>query len=262
MPLANLGNVVLNYRIDGADGLPLLLLSNGLGLDLTMWDPQIAALSRDLRVLRCDTRGHGASSMPAGPCTMADLGRDVLGLLDHAGVDRMHFCGFSLGGMVGQWLGIHAPQRLHKLVLAHTAARIGPPSMWNERIATVNTNGMQAISGAAMERWFTRDFNVRESAVVDALKEVFERNSPAGYVQCCAAIRDVDFTDTIHRIGMSTLVISGTRDNATTLADGQAIAQRIAGSQFVEIDAAHLSNIEKPAEFTKVLLGFLRGRDA
>lgn len=261
MPIVSTDSVVLHYRIDGDDTLPWLVLSGGLGLDLSMWDPQMPALTREFRVLRYDTRGHGASSAATAPFGIEHLGRDVLALLDHAGVARAHFCGFSMGGMIGTWLGIHAPHRLDRLVLAHTAARIGPVSMWNERIETVIAQGMQAISDAAMRRWFTAGFLASHTDIVGALKVSMEQNSPVGYTQCCAAIRDTDFRNTIARIGTPTLVISGTQDIATTPADGCFLAQHIAGSRAVEIDSAHLSNIEKPREFTAALRAFLRANE-
>lgn len=247
----------LNYRIDGAEGLPWLVLSNGLGLDLTMWDPQMPALTRVFRVLRYDTRGHGASPTPADPCTIEQLGGDVLALLDEVGAAQAHVCGFSMGGIIAMWLGVHAADRVDKLVLAHTAAQIGPVSMWNDRIAVVKARGMSAISAAAMERWFTPDFLAREPSVVDALRQVFESNDAQGYVCCCAAIRDADFRATITQITVPTMVISGTRDAATTLANGHLLAARIPGAGLVEIDAAHLSNFEQPSTFTAALLGFL-----
>lgn len=239
----------------------MLVLSHGLGLDLSMWVPQMPAFTRGFRVLRYDTRGHGASPTPVGPCTIETLGRDVLALLDRLGIERMHFCGYSMGGMIGIWLGIHAPERLDKLVLAHTAALIGERSVWDARIETVTAHGMQAISEAAMQRWFTPDFLAARPPVVDALKHVFEQTPAEGYVQCCAAIRDGDFRADIARIEVPTLVLSGTLDPATTLEDGRFLAENIAGSRFVEIDSAHLSNIEKPAEVTAALLGFLCEED-
>lgn len=257
MPTLTSGSNVLNYRIDGGDNLPLLVLSNGLGLDLSMWEPQMPALTREFRVLRYDTRGHGGSSPAPSAFAITDLGRDVLALLDHLGADRMHFCGFSMGGIIGIWLGIHAPRRLDKLVLAHTAACIGPQAMWNERMAIVNTRGMQAISDAAMRRWFTASFIENQPGIVGALKASMERNSAAGYVQCCAAIRDADFQDQVAHIRTPTLVVSGALDVATTPADARFLVQRIKGAQAVEIDSAHLSNIEKPQEFTAALRGFL-----
>jgi 3-oxoadipate enol-lactonase len=252
-PVSNLPN----HRIDGRDDLPLLVLSHGLGLDLTMWAPQMTALTREFRMLRYDTRGHGASPPSAGPLTIETLGRDALALLDRLGIDRAHFCGYSMGGMIAIWLGINAPERLDKLVLAHTAALIGERSMWDARIATVNAHGMRAISDAAMQRWFTPDFLAARSPVVDALKHVFEQTPADGYVQCCAAIRDGDFRAGIARIETPTLVLSGTLDTATTLVDGRFLAENIAGAKFVQIESAHLSNIERPTQFTEALLAFL-----
>ena len=257
MSLARVGSIDQNYRIDGDAHLPSLVLSNGLGLDLTMWAPQIPALMQAFRVLRYDTRGHGASSTPAQPATIEQLGRDVLALLDHAGIVRTHFCGFSMGGMIGQWLGIHAAKRIDRLVLAHTAALIGPVSMWNERIATVDAHGMQAISDAAMRRWFTSAFIAGQPGVVGELKSGMERNDPDGYVRCCMAIRDADFRNEIAGIRVPTLILSGAQDAATTSADADFLEGAIAGARRVEIDAAHLSNFEKPEEFTGALLDFL-----
>ena len=257
MPPPPVDNVRFDYRIDGDEDLPLLVLAHGLGLDSTMWAPQMAALTRDFRVLRYDTRGHGGSPSSTAPCTIEALGRDVLALLDRLGIERMHFCGYSMGGMIGIWLGIHAPERLDKLVLAHTAALIGERSMWDARIATVNAHGMRAISDAAMQRWFTPGFLAARPPVVDALKRVFEQTPADGYVQCCAAIRDGDFRAGIARIQMPTLVLSGTLDAATTLVDGGILAEYIPGSKFVQIESAHLSNIEKPTQFTEALLAFL-----
>ena len=257
MPIASTDNMELNYRIDGDEGLPWLTLSNGLGLDLTMWDPQIPALSGKYRVLRYDTRGHGTSDTPAEPFAIEHLGRDVLALLDRLGVARTHLCGFSMGGLIGIWLGIHAPQRLNKLVLAHTAALIGLRSTWNERIDIVNAKGMQAVSGAAMQRWFTAGFIASQPDVVSAMKASMERTSAAGYVRCCAAIRDADFREGIVRITAPTMILAGTQDIATTPADARFLAQRIASSSLVEIDSAHLSNVEKPREFSEALHAFL-----
>jgi pimeloyl-ACP methyl ester carboxylesterase len=238
MPSPRNDTIPSNYRIDGDEGLPMLVLSHGLGLDLTMWGPQMPALTGEFRVLRYDTRGHGGSPPSTAPCTIEALGRDALALLDR--------------------LGIRAPERLDKLVLAHTGALIGERSVWDTRIATVNAHGMRAISDAAMARWFTPEFLTARPAVVAAMKRLFERTPVDGYVQCCAAIRDGDFRDDIGRIKVPTLVLSGMRDPATTLVDGRFLAENIAGSAFVPIDSAHLSNVEKPAEFTAALLGFLR----
>ncbi|MEO6566055.1 MAG: 3-oxoadipate enol-lactonase, partial [Casimicrobiaceae bacterium] len=230
---------------------------NGLGTDLSMWEPQVTELSREFRVLRYDTRGHGASATSTGPFGIEHLGRDVLALLDHVGAHHAHFCGLSMGGMIGMWLGIHAPQRLQKLVLAHTAAWIGPQTMWNDRIEVVRAHGMSAISGAAIVRWFTPEFIVRAPGIVAALKASMERTPVDGYIGCCAAIRDADFRNDVARIATPTLVISGTSDIATPPADGRFLASRIGGAESVEFDAAHLSNVELPQDFTAALLRYL-----
>lgn len=257
MPHAHFDSIDLHYRIDGDEGRPWLVLSHGLGLDLGMWDPQIPALAKAYRVLRYDTRGHGASTTPDAPFDIERLGCDVIALLDHVGAGRAHFCGFSMGGVIGIWVGIHAQRRLHSLILAHTAALIGPRAMWNERIAMVNARGMQAVSDAAMTRWFTPAFIAGEPAIVDGLKAGMERTSATGYVQCCAAIRDADFRSQLGAIRTPTLVISGLHDAATTPADGSFLEERIAGARAVDIDAAHLSNFERPAAFTAALGNFL-----
>jgi 3-oxoadipate enol-lactonase len=255
MPSATLDDVRVHYQLDGDPDSVMLVLSNGLGTDLRMWDPQIPALTRHFQILRYDTRGHGGSSVPSRGATIDRLGRDVLQLLDHLRVDRVHFCGLSLGGMTGMWLGVHAPDRLRSLALANTSARIGPPDMWNTRIAAVNASGMTAISKAAMVRWFTPDYMARQPAAVASLKDMFERTSPAGYVSCSVAIRDADLRAEIARIAVPTLVITGRHDVGTPPAAGQFLAARIEGARVVELDAAHLSNIEAPVAFEEALLG-------
>jgi 3-oxoadipate enol-lactonase len=233
------------------------VLSHGLGLDLRMWEPQMPTLASRFRVLRYDVRGHGGSPVVDGDCTIGALGRDVLSMLDREGIERAHVCGFSMGGQIAQWLGIHAPDRLDRLVLAHTGARIGSVAMWNERIATVEARGMTAISQAAMERWFTPQFFAARPPIVDEMKAVFERTSAEGYIRCCEAIRDADFRDDLRRIVAPTLVIAGTMDPATTLEDGRFLATHIPGARLAELRLAHCSNIEAPDVFTAALVEFL-----
>jgi 3-oxoadipate enol-lactonase len=257
VPSVTVNSISLAYRIDGDADSPWLILSNGLGLDLNMWAPQMAVLAQRFHVLRYDSRGHGESAAPDEPTTIDTLGRDVIGLMDALDIERADFCGFSMGGMIGQWLGIHAPHRIDHLVLAHTAARIGPVSMWNERIALVEAQGMAAISDAAMRRWFTPGFMASQPDLVRKLKATMERNDPRGYVRCCAAIRDADFRDALGSIAVPTLVLSGAHDAATTPADGAFLARYVRGAEHVEIDGAHLSNFEKPEAFTAALAGFL-----
>jgi 3-oxoadipate enol-lactonase len=254
---ADIDGVRFRYRFDGPAAAPVLMLSNSLGTDLSMWEPQLPALARRFRVLRYDSRGHGASGVPPGPYTIEHLGRDVIGLLDGLGIDCVHFCGLSMGGMTGMWLGIHTPTRLHRLVLANTAARIGPPDNWNARIENVRAGGMTAISQAVLERWFTPEFHAQHPDRITAMRQMLERSPVDGYVACCAAVRDMDQRDAVAGIGAPTLVIAGTHDAATPPADGRFVAEHIAGARYVELDAAHLSNIEAGARFTGALLSFV-----
>jgi 3-carboxy-cis,cis-muconate cycloisomerase len=247
----------IHCRIEGAVGAPALVLSNSLGTDLEMWEPQIAALARTFRVVRYDTRGHGTSADPPGPYSIERLGRDVVGLLDGLGIERAHFCGLSLGGMTGMWLGTHAAGRLHRLVLANTAARMAPPDNWNARIEKVRAGGMGAISQAVLERWFTPDFMAKHPDRIAAMRQMMERTPAQGYIACCVAVRDMDQRDSVAAIATPTLVISGTRDVATPAAEGKFLVERIEGAAYVELDAPHLSNIEAAPAFTAALLAFL-----
>jgi 3-oxoadipate enol-lactonase len=247
----------IHYRIDGEDGAPVVVLSNSLGTDLAMWDSQIAAIARSFRVVRYDTRGHGRSTATPGPYDIGRLGRDVLSLLDQLEIERAHFCGLSLGGITGMWLGIHAPERLQRLVLANTAARIGPPENWNTRIAKVQAGGMASISQAVLERWFTTGFIAKHPDTWAMMRKMMERTPAEGYMACCAAIRDMDQRDAIAAISAPTLVIAGTQDVATPAADGRFLAEHIKGAAYIELNAAHLSNIEAAPGFTAALLAFL-----
>jgi 3-oxoadipate enol-lactonase len=249
----------LAYRLDGDPGAPVLLLSNSLGTRMDMWEPQLPAfLDAGFRVLRYDSRGHGISDAPMGGYSMDRLGRDVVGLLDALEIGKAHYCGLSMGGMVGQWLGYRAPARLISLVLANTAAYMGPPASWQTRIETVSRDGMNAIAGAVIERWFTPGFVAAQPAVTDAIRDQLLDTMPNGYAGCCAAIRDMDFRPVIPLISVPALVIGGTRDPATPPAEAETLAAAIKGTELRLIEAAHLSNIEQPETFTDTVLGFMR----
>ena len=254
---ADVDGARIRYGFEGPPDAPVLVLSNSLGADFAMWDPQVPALARAYRVLRYDTRGQGGSTVSPGPYSIERLGRDVIGLLDDSGIDRVHFCGLSMGGMTGMWLGTHAPERLNKLVLANTAARIGPPEQWNARIEKVREGGMAAIAEAVLARWFTPSFHAAQPHAVAAMRAMLERSPSDGYAACCAAVRDADQREPIVRIGATTLVISGTHDAATPPCDGRFLAQQIAGARYVELPAAHIANVEAAPLFTDALLSFL-----
>jgi len=257
MPFAEVNGARLHYRFDGPEGAPVLVLCNSLGTDLSMWDPQVPAFARKLRVLRYDRRGHGASAVTPGPYTIDQLARDMLGLLDQLGIDRVRFCGLSLGGMTGMWLGTHAGKRIEKLVLCNTAAQIGSPDPWNARIEAVRKGGMGAIEPGVLARWFTPNFLAQPTPMLGRMREVLLRLSPEGYAACCAAVRDMDQRESIAGITAPTLVIAGTHDAATPPAAGQFIAKQIPGARYVELDAAHISNVEAADRFTEAVLGFL-----
>jgi len=257
MPFAEVNGARIHYRFDGPEKAPVLVLCNSLGTDLTMWDPQVPAFAQKLRVLRYDRRGHGASAVTPGPYTIEQLGRDALGLLDALGLDRVRYCGLSLGGMTGMWLGTHAGKRIEKLVLCNTAAQVGSPDPWNARIEAVLKGGMSAIESGVLARWFTPKFLEKPTPMLGKMREVLLQLSPEGYVACCAAVRDMDQRESIARITAPTMVIAGTHDAATPPAAGQFIAQRIPGARYVELDAAHISNVETADRFTESVLGFV-----
>ena len=247
----------LFHRLEGPEGAPVLLLSNSLGTTHEMWQPQMAALTPRFRVLRYDSRGHGASGVPEGPYTLEMLGRDALALTEALGIERFAFCGLSMGGMVGQWLGLNAAERVTRLVLCNTAAHIGKPEMWNQRIETVRQGGMEAIVDAVIDRWFTKAFQAAEPEAVATVRKQILSIDPAGYVACSAAVRDVDYLGELHRIRTPTLVVNGLADVALPPALGEAIAERIPNCGLVAFDAAHLSNIEAREAFNGALLDFL-----
>ncbi len=253
----DIGGAFLHCRVEGREGAPYVVLSNSLGTDLAMWEPQVAQLARAFRVVRYDTRGHGTSEVTPGPYSVERLGRDVIALLDALSIERAHFCGLSLGGMTGMWLGVHASSRLNRLVLANTAARMGAPEAYDARITKVRAEGMQSISQAVIERWFTPRYIASQPAQVAATRQMIERTPAEGYAGACAAVRDMDQKDAISAIALPTLIIAGSHDLATPAADGRFVSERIAGAQYTELDAAHLSNIEAAPAFTAALLAFL-----
>jgi 3-oxoadipate enol-lactonase len=259
MPFVEIGDFRAHYALSGPAESPVLVLSNSLGTNFSMWDPQLPEFEKRLRVLRYDTRGHGQSSVTPGPYRIEQLGRDVLHILDRLNIDRAHFCGLSLGGMTGMWLGVHARERLHKLVLCNTAARIGTADVWNARIEAVRKGGMKSIAPAVIERWFTPAFRAAAPEAVARTERMIEATPPEGYAACCAAVRDTDQRETISSINTPTLVICGALDPATPPADGHFLTTKISGARCVELPTAHLSNVEAAAQFSSEVIRFLAG---
>lgn len=256
MPFVEVGDLRTHYALTG-DKEPVLVFSNSLGTDFSMWDPQMKKLQHRFRILRYDTRGHGQSSVTPADYSIEQLGRDVLGLLDSLGLDRVHFCGLSMGGMIGMWLAVHAPTCLHRLVLSNTAARIGTKEMWNARIATVRKGGMKPVAAAVIERWFTPEFRVSSKEEVARAQRMLEKSPPEGYAACCAAIREMDQREAVAQIKAPTLVIYGGNDPVTPAADAHFLTGQIPRAVEVELAAAHLSNVEQADAFTEAVSSFL-----
>jgi len=257
VPFITLENTRLFYRLEGADSRPSLVLSHSLGVDHGMWDPQMPALLDHFRVLRYDTRGHGASDVPPGEYTLERLGRDVIGLLDALGIGKAAFCGLSMGGMIGQWLGANATERLTHLVLANTSPFTGPEGMEARRKAVLDS-GMGAVEATVLGRFFQPETATRAPARYDSTRRTLLATNPAGYAGCCAAVRDMDNRALLKRIATPTLIIAGDRDVSTPWeGHGELLAREIAHAKVVHLPTAHLSNLERPHSFSAAVLGFL-----
>lgn len=244
--------------VDGpADG-PVVTLSNSLATDHRMWDGQMPALTDRYRVVRYDRRGHGQSDAPAGPYSIEMLVEDARQILAALGIARTHWCGLSLGGMVGQRIATLHPELIDKLVLCDTSARMAPPSLWDERIAMVAEDGMKVVVDATLQRWFTPGLRERDPATLARVSGMIEATPVAGYQGCCAAIRDMDQTETIRAIKAPTLVIVGADDPSTPVDHARILEERIPGARLEVVpDAAHLANVEQPAIFNRLLRDFL-----
>jgi 3-oxoadipate enol-lactonase len=257
LPFLSVNGTRLFYRLEGLDSRPVLVLSHSLGCDLGMWAPQMPDLLQHVRVLAYDTRGHGASAIPAGDCTLEQLGRDVLAMADALKIPTFAFCGLSMGGAIGEWLAIHAPSRIRALILANTSARFGTPDMWETRRRAVSEGGMQAVVEMAMQRFFTPGMLEAEPCA-QSVRRVLMGTDPAGYIACCAALRDTDLTQEIKKITVPTLVIGGDQDPSTPWAEhGAMLARDIPGAKALRLPAAHLSNIGQPRAFTSAVLEFV-----
>lgn len=263
MPFLNVDNTRLFYRLEGRAGLPVLVLSHSLGCDHEMWAPQMPDLLQNFQVLRYDTRGHGASGVPPGDYSLEQLGREVLGLADSLKIEKFALCGLSMGGAAGQWIALHAPQRLTSLVLANTSPRFGTPELWETRRSAVREGGMQAIVDATMQRFFSAEMLAQGDPYAQSTRVVFLGTDPAGYVGCCAALRDVEHSALLGKIRVPTLVIGSDRDPSTPWAEhGAILAREIPGAKVVVLPSAHLSNLGRPRSFTTAVLEFLLPTDA
>jgi len=258
MPYVTVDNARLFYRLEGRDDAPTLILAHSLGVDHSLWDQQALDLVPHFRILRSDWRGHGASDTPPGDYSIERLGFDVLALADSLDIKRFAYCGISIGGFVGQWLGANASDRITHLVLANTSPYVGPPSNWDARRETVLNGGMKKLESTFLERSFMASTLARRDPRVDSLRRVFLGTNPAGYAGCCAAIRDMNNTSLLPRIPMPTLIIAGNKDvGCPWEGHGEVLAREIPKSRAVRLNAAHLSNVEQPRSFSAALADFL-----
>jgi 3-oxoadipate enol-lactonase len=253
--------MIVHHEVTGLQDAPAVILSNSLGADLRMWDPQAQALAERFRLVRYDTRGHGRSPVPDGPYAIDHLCQDLIALLDHLDIERAHVVGLSLGGMTGMWLGIHAPERLHRLVLLCTSAQLGPPETWSDRAAVVRAQGTDAVAEAGVGRWLTAGFRDEHPDTAAWLREMIAATPDAGYAACCAVIEHMDLTAGLPGIPAPTLVIAGAQDPATPPEHAERIVAAIPDARLEVLDpAAHLANVEQPGAVTRLILEHLEAR--
>ena len=249
------------YTVDGPEDAPVLVLGNSLGTTVEMWEPQLPALTEHFRVVRYDHRGHGRSPVQVGDYRLDELGGDLLATLDKLGLERVHLGGLSLGGMVAMWVAANAPERVDRLALLCTSARLGPPEMWVTRAETVRTQGTEAIADVIVGRWFTPGFAARLPEAFIWARGLLTSISPTGYAGCCTAIQHMDLLPSLASITAPTLVIAGEQDPATPPeAHAKLIAEGIPNARLEIVpDAAHLANVEQPDVVNRLLLEFLGG---
>lgn len=250
------------YCVDGPADKPVLVLSNSIGTNLHMWDIQIPQLTEHFRVLRYDMRGHGESGVPSGAYSIDRFGRDVIELLDFLGIERAHFLGLSLGGYVGQWLGIHTPARIERLILSNTAAYLGPPERWDEAIsALLAAEDMTATAETFLLNWFPMSMLKPEKPVVDCFRKMLIATDKQGLAGAWALVRDADMRRTIALISCPTLVIAGEHDPVTTLDHSKLLAQNVPNAHLVILPATHMTNVQYPSEFMEAVVDFLLDAD-
>lgn len=250
--------VDLYHQLEGPESARVVVLSNSLGTTLRMWDPQAAALARSTRVLRYDMRGHGRSPVPAPAYTLADLGADLIALLDRHGVERASLCGVSLGGMVSMWVAAQRPERVERLVLCSTSALLGPAETWAERATLVRRRGMEAVADTVVARWFTPAFAAERPDVVAPIRADLAATPPDGYAACCEVVGAMDLRAGLGSIRAPTLVIGAEHDPSTPPEHARTIAAGIAGARLVVLPrGAHLVNLETPEAVTVLVLEHL-----
>ena len=252
--------VRIAFTMDGDESKPVLVLSNSIATNFHMWDEQVPVFAEYFRVLRFDTRGNGASDAPGGDYSVDRMALDVIELLDSLLIGRVHFLGLSLGGYIGQWLGIHAPERIDRLILANTSSYLGPAKAWNDFIKSLRRHGdMEKFATMFMNNWFPGHMISSNDSRVAAFRKMVLATTPQGLAGSYAAVRDADMRKTIALIPNTTLVIAGKYDVVTVPAHGEEIAQTIPNAKLVILPAVHMSNIEYGKDFEKLVIDFLVG---
>ena len=254
--------IEVNYEIHGKEGAPWLVLSHSLACSVRMWDPQIAALKDSYRILAYDTRGHGASEAPKGAYTLELLADDLFFLLKELKITTAHYCGLSMGGMIGQTFALKYPGVFKTLTLADTTSRYPAEAapVWADRVKTAEAQGMEPLAQPTLERWFTEPFRKANPAVVDGIRKLILATPVAGYAGCCHALPKINVTARLKEIKCPILVIVGADDPGTPPAMAREIHDNAPGSKFVILPAAaHLANLEQPEGFTKALRSFIGG---
>jgi 3-oxoadipate enol-lactonase len=265
MPHIDVNGAVLQYHLQGPEDAPAIVFSNSLGATTAMWQPQLHALCEKFRVLRADTRGHGHSAATPGPYNTELLAKDVLALTEALRIEKFHFCGISMGGQTGQWILHNAPERLKSAMISNTAMKIGNDEAWNARIAKVTSSGLESVATSVIEKWFTPAFFASSPDVVAKMRERFVSNNAQGYAACCAAVRDADFTNVVAGGGAKfppVLVIGGAQDKSVPAADSKALSEKLPGAKYLELHAAHISNMEAHTEFTNALIAHVNEAEA
>ncbi len=257
MPTIDADGCPINVVVEGPDDAPVLMMSNSLGTTHAMWQPQLKAFTEHFRLVRFDRRGHGGSGVPAGPYTMERLARDALAVLDALGIQKANWCGLSMGGMEGMWLGANAPERFERIVLCNTSSYFADKKMWEDRLRFVREKGLAAIVAANMERWFTKEFRERDPKAIAWMSEMFVATPVAGYIACSEAVRDMDHRALLPKVAVPTMVLAGRHDPATTLEANAYVRDHIPGAAFTLLEAAHISNVEQPLAFSNAVLAFL-----
>lgn len=246
------------YRLDGQSDKPVLVLANSIATTMSMWDSQIQDLSKHFRILRYDFRGHGSSDYTGGAYSLDRLGQDVIELLDELNISQVHFCGLSLGGMVGQWLGIHYPERINRLILSNTSSSLGPAEQWNSLIdSALQAENLEKFADMFMKNWFPAHMLEPENKIVSSFRTMVLATHPQGLAGCWAAVRDMDMRRTIALINSPTLVIAGQKDTVTLPDHSELINATIPDSKLVILPVVHLSNVERPSDFQSTILDFL-----